>query len=85
MEERFHHISPGESEDTFLKVVDSETRKGLAQKNNREPRLVWRAEPMKWHWSGQDSLKYREQSGVTHVNRDGYQSAMALWFEREAT
>ena len=26
---------------------------------------LWRAGPIKWHWSNQDSIKYFRQSGVT--------------------
>ena len=29
---------------------------------------VWRAGPIKWHWSNQDRIKYIKQSGVTYVN-----------------
>ena len=39
---------------------------------------MWRARPIKWHWSGEDSTKYIKQSGVTHVN----QSAMTLWSKK---
>ena len=46
---------------------------------------LWRAGPIKWQWSSQDSIKYIKQSGVTHVNQDGCQSAMTLWFKRENT
>ena len=46
---------------------------------------LWRAGPIKLHWSDESSIKYIKQSGVTHVNQDGCQSAMTLLFKRETT
>ena len=35
-----------------------------------------RAEPIRQHWSGRESIKYIKQKGVIHVNQGGCQSAM---------
>lgn len=43
---------------------------------------LWRAGPIKWHWSNQDRTKYIKQSGVTHGNQD---TAMTLWFKSKTT
>ena len=32
VQERFHNTSPGDDEGVFIEAVDSETRKGLGQK-----------------------------------------------------
>ena len=34
--EGFHNMSPGDYEDLFIKVADSETRKGLTQKKQQD-------------------------------------------------
>ena len=46
---------------------------------------MWRAGPIKCHWSSEDSTKYIKQSGVTHINQDCCHLALTLWFKRETT
>ena len=36
VQEKFHNISPGDFESTFIKVRHSETRKGLGEKKQQE-------------------------------------------------
>lgn len=47
--------------------------------------MLWGAGPIKWPWSSQGAIEQMKQNGVTHVNQDSFQSALALQFKRETT
>ena len=57
--ERFHNMSPGDYEDTFMNPGDSETRKRLVLKKQQES-LRWSALA---HWEARDKGSWGTGSG----------------------